>query len=117
MKASFSELSYAFALTENLVRLVGKTLVTAPMFPSTSAEGKTGAGHDVKLSMPGMSLFLQFKLSHCMTYGSATEFTKGAFPRKVAGQPAPVYRMYLHPLRKSRQTSLMLKLEKRHNFV
>ena len=117
MKSSFSELSYAFALTENLVNSLGLPLLTAPTFPSTAAEGKKGAGHDLKLTMPGMSLFLQFKLSHCMRYASAKEFTSGKFSTKVGGKTEPVYRMYLHPLKSSRQTSLMLKLEKRHGFV
>jgi hypothetical protein len=115
VKSSFSELSYALALTENLVHFAGVSLISAPAFPSTAAEGKKGAGHDLKLSYPGMSL--QFKLSHCMSYGSAKEFTSGKFAQRVAGKNAPVYRMYLHPLRKSRQTSLMLKLEKRHQLV
>lgn len=117
MKSSFSELSYAFALTENFVNSLGLPLLVAPTFPSTAAEGKNGAGHDVKLAMPGMSLFLQFKLSHCMRYASAKEFASGKFPKIVAGKAEPVYRMYLHPLKSSRQTSLMLKLEKRHGFV
>jgi hypothetical protein len=117
LKSSFSELSYAFALTENLVHFAGTPLLSAPTFPSTAAEGKKGAGHDLKLSYPGMNLFLQFKLSHCMSYGSAKEFTSGKFPQKLGGKNAAVYRMYLHPLSKSRQTSLMLKLEKRHELV
>ncbi|WP_326510479.1 hypothetical protein [Noviherbaspirillum album] len=117
MKSSFSELSYAFALTENLVNSLGLPLLMAPTFPSTAAEGKKGAGHDVKLAMPGMSLFLQFKLSHCMRYASAKEFSSGIFSKKVGGKSEPVYRMYLHPLKSSRQTSLMLKLEKRHGIV
>ncbi|SED37255.1 hypothetical protein SAMN02787142_3056 [Burkholderia sp. WP9] len=117
MKSSFSELSYAFALTENLVNSLGLPLLTAPAFPSTAAEGKKGAGHDLKLTMPGMNLFLQFKLSHCMRNASAKEFTSGKFLKSVGGKTQPVYRMYLHPLKSSRQTSLMLKLEKRHCFV
>lgn len=117
MKSQFSELSYAFALTENLVHKLGYPLLFAPTFPSTYAEGKKGGGHDLKLSFPGASLFLQFKLSHCMTYRSAKEFTSGKFSQLVGGVLEPVYRMYLHPLSKSRQTSLMLKLEKRHGLV
>lgn len=117
MKSSFSELSYAFALTENLTHLLGMPLLSAPSFPSTYAEGKNGAGHDLKLSYPGFAVFLQFKLSHCMTYASAKEFTSGHFSQKVGGVKEPVYRMYLHALRKSRQTSLMLKLERRFGHV
>jgi len=117
MKSSFSELSYAFALTENLVHFAGLPLLTAPSFPSTVAEGKKGAGHDLKLSYPGMNMFLQFKLSHSMRYASAKEFKSGKFQSMVNGKRVPVYRMYLHPLKSSRQTSLMMKLEKRHGFV
>lgn len=117
MKPQFSELSYSYALTENLVHALGIPLLSAPTFPSTVAEGKQGGGYDLKLSCPGMSIFLQFKLSHCMTNKSAKEFTSGKFTQLVGGVKKPVYRMYLHPLGQSRQTSLMLKLEKRHGLV
>lgn len=93
------------------------TLLTAPSFPSTVAEGKKGGGYDLKLSWPGMCLFLQFKLSHCMSNKSAKEFKSGAFSPLVSGIRSPVYRMYMHGLAKSRQTSLMLKLEQRNSFV
>lgn len=79
MKSSFSELSYAFTLTENLVNSFGLPLLVAPNFPSTAAEGKKGAGHDLKLSMPGMCLFLQFKLLHCAT---ATHRRGDPLPRR-----------------------------------
>jgi hypothetical protein len=114
MKSSFSELSYAFALSDNLVKNLSLPLLSSPSFPSTAVEGKKGGGYDLKLSYPGAALFLQFKLSHCMTYGSAREFVSGRFPQVIKGRKEPVYRMYLLPLKKSRQTSLMLKLETRH---
>ena len=117
MKPTISELSYAFALTENLVHQSGRTLVSAPTLPSTTDEGKKGGGYDLKLSFPGFGLFLQFKLSECMSYASSTEFIKGAFQQEVGGKKLPVYRFYLRPLAKSRQTTLMLKLERRHHFV
>ena len=93
------------------------SLLTAPTFPSTVAEGKKGGGYDLKLSWPGMCLFLQFKLSHCMSNKSAKEFKSGIFLPLVSGIKSPVYRMYMHGLAKSRQTSLMLKLEQRNSFV
>lgn len=91
LKPEFSELSYAYALTENLVHSLGIPLLSAPAFPSTVAEGKKGAGHDLKLSCPGMSIFLQFKLSHCMKNSSAKEFTSGKFKQHVSGVMTPVY--------------------------
>lgn len=117
MKPTISELSYAFALTEDLVKRVGSPLISAPFFPSTAVEGKKGFGHDVKISAPSGSMFLQFKLSHCMSNASAMEFHSGKFSQYVGGVKKPVYRMYLHALAKSRQTSLMLKLEQRHGNV
>lgn len=93
------------------------SLLTAPTFPSTVAEGKKGGGYDLKLSWPGMCIFLQFKLSHCMSNKSAKEFKSGTFSPVVSGIKSPVYRMYMHGLAKSRQTSLMLKLEQRNKLV
>jgi hypothetical protein len=50
-----------------------------------------------------------------MKSGNAAEFSKGVFSQ---GKPVnPVYRFYLMALGKSRQTSLMLKLEKKHDLV
>jgi hypothetical protein len=91
------------------------TLSVAPSFPSTTLEGKKGYGYDVRLGLKGIPVFLQFKLAHCMKSGNSAEFSKGVFSQ---GSPVnPVYRFYLMALGKSRQTSLMLKLEKRHDLV
>lgn len=115
MKPEFSELSFAFAYMADLAKKLHGTLSMAPSFPSTVTEGKTGYGYDVKLTLSGVPVFLQFKLSHCMRYKSAVEFAEGKFSH---GKPVvPVYRFYLMALGKSRQTSLMLRLEKRHDFV
>lgn len=115
MKPEFSELSFAFAYMAELAKKLSGTITTAPSFPSTLTEGKTGFGYDVKIGLSGIPVFLQFKLAHCMKYRSAAEFAKGKFAH---GKPVdPVYRFYLMALGKSRQTSLMLKLEKRHDLV
>lgn len=115
MKPEFSELSFAFAYTAELAKKTSGALTVAPSFPSTAKEGKTGYGYDLKLGYGGIPLFLQFKLSHCMRRKDAAEFTSGKF---IQGSPInPVYRFYLMALGKSRQTSLMLKLEKKHGLV
>ncbi|ROP79290.1 hypothetical protein EDF74_0336 [Stenotrophomonas rhizophila] len=115
MKSEFSELSFAFAYMADLRNKLSGTLSVAPSFPSTTLEGKKGYGYDVRLGLKGIPVFLQFKLAHCMKSGNSAEFSKGVFSQ---GSPVnPVYRFYLMALGKSRQTSLMLKLEKRHDLV
>ncbi|MGH8060576.1 MAG: hypothetical protein ACREO7_00990 [Pseudoxanthomonas sp.] len=115
MKSEFSELSFAFAYMADLTKKLSGTLTVAPSFPSTFLEGKKGYGYDVKLGLKGIPVFLQFKLAHCMKSGNSAEFSKGVFSH---GTPVdPVYRFYLMALGKSRQTSLMLKLEKKHDLV
>lgn len=115
MKSEFSELSFAFAYMADLTKKLSGTLTVAPSFPSTTLEGKKGYGYDVKLGLKGIPVFLQFKLAHCMKSGNSGEFSKGVF---LQGSPVdPVYRFYLMALGKSRQTSLMLKLEKKHDLV
>lgn len=115
MKSEFSELSFAFAYMSDLTKKLPGMLTIAPSFPSTVMEGKKGYGYDVKLGFKGIPVFLQFKLAHCLTRKSATEFAKGKFPHSKPVDP--VYRFYLMALGESRQTSLMLKLERRHDLV
>lgn len=115
MKSEFSELSFAFAYMADLAKKLPGKFSTAPSFPSTVLEGKKGYGYDVKIGLVGIPVFLQFKLAHCMKSGNANEFSTGTFSQ---GTPVnPVYRFYLMALGKSRQTSLMLKLEKKHDLV
>lgn len=115
MKSEFSELSFAFAYMADLTKKLSGVLSVAPSFPSTTLEGKQGYGYDVRLGLKGIPVFLQFKLAHCMKSANSAEFSKGVFSQ---GKPVdPVYRFYLMALGKSRQTSLMLKLERRHDLV
>jgi len=115
MKPEFSELSFAFAYMADLAKKLPGKFSVAPSFPSTVVEGKKGYGYDVKLGLVGIPVFFQFKLAHCMKSGNAAEFSQGVF---YQGSPVnPVYRFYLMALGKSRQTSLMLKLEKKHDLV
>ena len=59
MKPLFSEFSYGYAVTEDIVRS-NNPLKAAPIFPSLRNEGTQG-GFDVKLDLPGSPLFLQFQ--------------------------------------------------------
>lgn len=103
MKPDISEFSYGYALTEALIWDARLPVVGAPIFPSLIDEGRSG-GYDVGLQFQGFLLFLQFKLSHFMTRGTAFEAKQGLMD-------IPFYRMHLRPARHSRQHAMLLDLE------
>lgn len=101
MKPDISEFSYGFAVTRELASK--HNLIEAPEFPTLFQEGKKG-GYDVKMPFRAQPLFLQFKLSDCLSYRSAKEHV----PRKFE---VPYFRMHLRPLKHSLQHKLLLALE------
>jgi len=103
MKPDISEFSYGYALTEALIWDTRLPVVGAPIFPSLIEEGQSG-GFDVGIQFNGLLLFLQFKLSHFMTRGTAFEAKQGFID-------VPFYRMHLRPARHSRQHAMLLDLE------
>lgn len=109
-RCQFSEFSYGYCLTEDLIVGQGMPLTAAPVFPSLIEEGQAGVGYDVRFERPGVPLFLQFKLVHQMIRGSAKEAKRGHF------QP-PFYRMYLRSRRISDQHESLLSLEQAGNDV
>jgi hypothetical protein len=78
MKAHFSEFSYGYALTHELVNRFSTFVCAAPVFPSLVEEGRSGGGYDVQLDLRGHSrgylLFLQFKLSEFMVRSKASQW-------------------------------------------
>lgn len=104
MKPDISEFSYGFALTSELVSRFGWKAIGAPVFPSLIEEGKVG--YDVKI--PGLPLFLQFKLCDEMIKGTASQ-------ANLLG--VPHLRMHLRPRRHSDQHDLLLALERKGNAV
>lgn len=104
MKPNISEFSYGYALTSELVEILKYKGVGAPVFPSLKDEGTLG--YDVKL--PGVPVFLQFKLSDRMVSGAANE-------ADLLG--VPHFRMHLRPLRHSDQHDLLIALEAQGNAV
>lgn len=109
-KCQFSEFSYGYCLTEDLVVGKGTPLTAAPVFPSLIEEGQPGVGYDVRFDRPGTPLFLQFKLVHQMVRGNANETKRGHF------QP-PFYRMHLRSRLISDQHQSLLSLEQAGNDV
>jgi hypothetical protein len=108
MKPQFSEFSYGYSITEELVKLLPSPLIAAPIFPSLYEECQEGGGYDVKLPFYGMPLFLQFKVSHIMKRPSAKE-------SDILG--IPYYRMPLMSTRHSEQHNLLLDLETKYKSV
>jgi len=104
MRPDFSEFSYGYAVTEEIVTASKATLVAAPLFPSLYEEGKSGGGFDVKIPLVGTPVFLQFKLSDCLERKNAKEY-----PKTIKN--LPYYRMYLRPRNHSDQHQLLIDLE------
>jgi hypothetical protein len=107
MDARFSEFSYGYSLTQELVNEYSYLLAAAPTFPSLIEEGRVG-GYDVNIALTGFPLFLQFKLSEYMLRSNALE-------SGVLG--VPYFRFKLRPSKYSDQHALLVDLESRGNFV
>jgi len=104
----FSEFSYGYALTEDLIVSQGTSVSIAPIFPSLIEEGQVG--FDVLVERNGIPLFLQFKLAHYISRRTAHEVRDGLF------EP-PLYRMHLRCRNEMNQHSLLLSLEEEGNEV
>jgi hypothetical protein len=105
----FSEFSFGFALTANLMNggyLSG--VRGAPTFPNLYSEGKTGGGYDVKIPAKGAPLFLQFKIPQVVT-----KSTK----KRPAGFALPYYRMHLLRKNHSLQHQSLLTHARRGRLV
>ena len=110
MTPEISEFSYGFALTNEIVSWA--PIYAAPLFPSLMEEGKSGGGYDVKLDMPGIALYLQFKRADCMTRRSAKEISIYNLPLSLC-----FYRFKITEARKSDQHELLLSLDEESCLV
>lgn len=108
MQPTFSEFSYGYALTRELASGGFGSLIAAPILPSLVREGRAGGGYDICLPFVGISLFIQFKLSHYLSRSNAREW--GQYHSRY-------YRMYLRPIRYSDQHELLMDLESAGNQV
>ncbi len=61
MRPTFSEFTFGFGISREILKLLEKNTIRAPVFPSLLEEADLG--YDVKFSFIGSSLFLQFKTS------------------------------------------------------
>ncbi|MEH7330725.1 hypothetical protein V7085_25340, partial [Priestia megaterium] len=102
MIADFSEFTYGFALTHELINISSRIVPVAPVFPSLIQEGRQGGGYDVGIEFSGYPLFLQFKLSEHMKNNNSKEWSV---------YNAPYYRFGIRSSSKSNQHKLLLQLE------
>ncbi len=107
----FSEFSYGFALTRELIAVWENDLLAAPIFPSLIEEGRAGGGYDVNLKFPGFPLFLQFKRADCMVRRSAIESSP---PHNFT---PPFFRMYITERWRSAQHEMLVALDDGGNQV
>jgi hypothetical protein len=99
--SQFTEFSFGFALTREIIDNSAFPILAAPELPSLIEEGGQGGGYDVALNF-GTLLFLQFKLSEYMVGVAAGE-------AHVIG--VPYYRFSLMQTWQSAQHALLLDLE------
>jgi len=97
MEAEFTEFSYGFALSFEIVQSFQMVTLGAPRFPSLLDEGRTG-GYDVDFTLVGWPLFLQFK---------RTEFISRATGYEWLSYGEPYYRMSIRPRKKSSQHAML----------
>ena len=104
MTIGYSEFSFGYAFTENLIRSAASAPIGAPVFPNLYDEGSWG--FDVKISLPGVPLFFPYKLPELMTRNSARELSISP-PLTLA---VPFFRMPLmrRDLSKQRQLHIIL---------
>ncbi len=105
MKLGYTEFSFGYAFTENLVRSTTTGPAGAPVFPNLVQEAQLG--YDVSIDLPGFPLFFQFKLPELMVRDTAKEISDYALPRLTT----PFFRMPLMRRDLSNQHQLLIDLE------
>ena len=105
MKIGYTEFSYGYAFTENLIRSALSSPDGAPVFPNLKQEAQLG--YDVRIDFPGCPLFLQYKLPELMVRKSAAEISKYT----LQGIDIPFFRMSLVKRNLSKQHELLIELE------
>jgi hypothetical protein len=108
MKIGYTEFSFGYAFTENLIRSSTTAPKGAPVFPNLIQEGK--GGFDVHINLPGLPLFFQYKLPESMKRNTAFEISQHAIP----GFTVPFFRMGLMRRDISDQHDLLIDLEKKY---
>lgn len=107
MKIGYTEFSFGYAFTENLIRSLASRPQGAPVFPNLIQEGKSG--YDIHIDLPGCPLFFQYKLPELMVKNTAAEIAQHHLP----GIQIRFFRMPLMRRDVSQQHQLLMNLEGR----
>ena len=105
MRVGYSEFSFGYAFTENMIRWSASAPTSAPHFPNLVEEGTVG--YDVRVDRNGCPLFLQYKLPGKLVRNSASEVCKF----KLHGIHAPFFRILIMKKDVSEQHRLLVDLE------
>lgn len=105
MKLGYTEFSFGYAFTENLIRSAAARPRGAPVFPNLIQEAQLG--YDVRIDLPGQPVFFQYKLPELMVRRSAAEIATFDLP----GMNVPFFRMPLMRRDQSDQHLLLIRLE------
>ena len=105
--AHFSEFSYGYAMTDNILHSGLPHSSLAPIFPSLFAEGRPGGGYDVMIPLRPVPIFLQFKIPQVVRRWSN---------QTPPGFDVPYLRMHLRTWRPD-QLRLLLDLENTGKLV
>ena len=105
MKLGYTEFSFGYAFTENLIRSAAPPPAGAPFFPNLIQEGQFG--YDVCIDLPCCPLFFQYKMPELLVRNSAAEISQYS----LAGISVPFFRMPLMRRNLSQQHQLLVDLE------
>lgn len=108
MKVGYTEFSFGYAFTENLIRGSATAPAGAPVFPNLVQEATLG--YDVQTNFPAVPLFFQYKLPERITRASAFEIANGRCP----GLTPKFFRIALMRRDVSKQHRLLIDLEGRY---
>lgn len=107
MKIGYTEFSFGFAFTENLIRSRRTAPDGAPYFPNLIQEARLG--FDVRLEFNGLPVFYQFKLPELMVRQNAREL--GDQRLVQGGLTLPFFRMPIMKTSISDQHNILVRLE------
>lgn len=105
----FSEFTFGYSLTENLIHHTLTGVRGLPIFPSLKDEGRTGVGYDVKIPRYSKPLFLQFKLPQVVERHRSSAWGHNLTPL--------YYRMHLMRSSDSSQHRSLLRLARKGKDV
>ena len=108
MKLGYTEFSFGYAFTENLIRSSAQAPAGAPQFPNLVQEAQLG--YDVRIDLPACPIFFQFKLPELMVRDTAKEISVHQLP----GIHCNFFRMSLMKRNLSYQHQHLIRLEQQH---